>query len=178
MLSNYIILCHSLPLNTFFIPKFGNVLLLFFVYANSYVWNSSDPFQGYFLGLLGDSDGKELSLPAMQENQVQSLGWEDLLKNETVIHCTILTWRIPWTEEPGWLEFMRSQRVGQDWATNTFTFQGWIIPNVYIIFLWNISSFKESSPNFTSSLLFLYSIFITYIALFAFFHMSDYPSKQ
>ena len=36
-------------------------------------------------------------------------------------HFSILAWRIPWTEEPGGLESMGSQRVGQDWVTNTFT---------------------------------------------------------
>ena len=39
-----------------------------------------------------------------------------------VTHSSILTWRIPWTEESGRLESTGSQRVGQDWATNTFTF--------------------------------------------------------
>ena len=37
-------------------------------------------------------------------------------------HSSILAWRIPWTEEPGGLQFMGSQRVGHDWVTNTFTF--------------------------------------------------------
>ena len=61
------------------------------------------------------------NLPAMQEIQVQSLGWEDPLKEEVTIHSRILAWRIPWTEEPGGLQSMGSQRVGHDWATNTFT---------------------------------------------------------
>ena len=37
------------------------------------------------------------------------------------IHSSILAWRIPWTEEPIGLQSMRSQRVGQNWATNTYT---------------------------------------------------------
>ena len=41
------------------------------------------------------------SLPEMQEIWVQSLGWEDSLENGMAIHSNILTWRIPWTEEPG-----------------------------------------------------------------------------
>ena len=41
------------------------------------------------------------NLPAMQETQVQSLGQEDPLENEMTTHSSILTWRIPWTEEPG-----------------------------------------------------------------------------
>ena len=50
---------------------------------------------------------------------VQSLGQEDPLKNEMATHCNILTWRIPWTEEPGGLQSMESQRVRQDSATST-----------------------------------------------------------
>ena len=54
------------------------------------------------------------NLPAMQEIQVQSLGWEDLLEKEMATHSSILAWRIPWTEDPGGLQFMGSQRVGHD----------------------------------------------------------------
>ena len=43
--------------------------------------------------------------------QVQSLGQEDPLKEEVATHSSILAWRIPWTEEPGRLQSMRSQRV-------------------------------------------------------------------
>ena len=50
---------------------------------------------------------------AMPETWVQSLGWEDLEKGMAT-HSSILAWRIPWTEEPGGLQFMGSQRVGQD----------------------------------------------------------------
>ena len=42
-------------------------------------------------------------LPAVQEIQVQSLGWEDPPEKGMVIHSSILAWRIPWTEEPGGL---------------------------------------------------------------------------
>ena len=52
--------------------------------------------------------------PAMQETQIQSLGWEDLLEKEMATHSRILAWKIPWTEEPGRLQSMRSQRVGHD----------------------------------------------------------------
>ena len=44
-------------------------------------------------------------LPAMQETQVQSLTWEDLLEKEMATHSSTLTWRIPWMEEPGRLQF-------------------------------------------------------------------------
>ena len=54
------------------------------------------------------------SLPAMREIRVQSLGQEDPLEKEMATHSSILAWRIPWTEEPGGLQFMGSQRVGLD----------------------------------------------------------------
>ena len=56
----------------------------------------------------------------MQETRVQSLVQEDPLEKGMAMHTSILAWRIPWTEEPGRLQFMGSQRVGHDWATNTF----------------------------------------------------------
>ena len=58
------------------------------------------------------------NLPAVQESQVQSLGWEDPLQEGMATHSSILTWRIPWTEEPGELPSMGLQRVGQDLAPN------------------------------------------------------------
>ena len=60
-------------------------------------------------------------LPAMRETRVQSLGQEDPLEKETATPSSILAWRIPWTEEPGRLQPMESQRVGHDF-TFTFTF--------------------------------------------------------
>ena len=52
--------------------------------------------------------------PAMQETWDQSQGWEDPLEKEMATHSSILVWRIPWTEEPGGLQSMGSQRVGHD----------------------------------------------------------------
>ena len=49
-----------------------------------------------------------------QEMQVQPLGQEDPLEKEMATHSNILAWRIPWTEEPGELQSMGSQRVGHD----------------------------------------------------------------
>ena len=46
--------------------------------------------------------------------QVQSLGWEDTLEEGMATHSSILTWKIPWREDPGGLQFIRSQRVGHD----------------------------------------------------------------
>ena len=49
-----------------------------------------------------------------QERRVQSLSREDPLEEETITHCSILAWEIPWTEEPGRLQSIGSQRVGQE----------------------------------------------------------------
>ena len=49
------------------------------------------------------------NLSAMQETQVQSLGWEDPLEKEMATHSNILAWKIPWIEEPGGLQSMRLQ---------------------------------------------------------------------
>ena len=61
------------------------------------------------------------NLSAMQETQAQFLGQEDSLEKRVATHSSILAWRIPWTEKPGGLHTMRSQRVRHDWATNTYT---------------------------------------------------------
>ena len=50
----------------------------------------------------------------MEEKQVRSLGWEDLLEKEMATHSSTLAWKIPWAEEPGRLQSMESQRVGHD----------------------------------------------------------------
>ena len=82
------------------------------------------------------------------QTRVWSLGWEDPLEKGTAIHSSNLAWRIPWipglgrpripgwripwTEEPGELQSVGSQKVGDDWMTNTPT-QGWNIKNHRII---------------------------------------------
>ena len=55
-----------------------------------------------------------LPMQEMDEAQVRSLGTEDPLKTGMATHSSILAWRIPWTEEPGGLQSMGSQRVGHD----------------------------------------------------------------
>ena len=59
---------------------------------------------------------KKKNLPAIQETQVQSLGWEDPLEEVMTTHSNALAWRIPWTEELGGLQSIGSQRVGYDWS--------------------------------------------------------------
>ena len=53
----------------------------------------------------------------MQETWVQSLGWEDPMKEEMATYSSILAWETLWTEEPGGLQFRGLQRVGRDLAT-------------------------------------------------------------
>ena len=54
------------------------------------------------------------NMPAIQETQLRSLGWEDPLEEGMATHSSILVWRIPWTEEPGGLQSIWLQRVGHD----------------------------------------------------------------
>ena len=61
------------------------------------------------------------NLPTLQETQVHFQGWEDPLKKGMAIHSSILVWRILWTEEPGGLQSMGSQRVNMtEWLTHYF----------------------------------------------------------
>ena len=61
----------------------------------------------------------EQRLPAMQETQVRSLGWEDPLEKEMATHSSTVAWKIPWTEQPSRLQSTGSQRVRHNF---TFTF--------------------------------------------------------
>ena len=58
----------------------------------------------------------------MQDTWVWSLGWEDPLEKRIATQSTIFAWRIPWTEEPGRVRSMESQRVRCNWVTKTSTF--------------------------------------------------------
>ena len=75
------------------------------------------------------------NLPAVETHWF--LGQEDPLEKEIATHSSILVWRVSWTVEPGGLSSVGLQRVGHDWATNTFTFtQMGVLPiNFYITFL-------------------------------------------
>ena len=59
--------------------------------------------------------------PAMQETWIQSLGREDPREKGMSTHFRILAWRIPWTEEPGGLQSIESQRVGHNFESHTHT---------------------------------------------------------
>ena len=64
-------------------------------------------------------------LPAVWETRIQSLGWGDPLEEGMATYSSILSWRIPWTKEPGKLQSMGLQRVKHDWMTNTSTTTVW-----------------------------------------------------
>ena len=66
--------------------------------------------QGLNLGLLLVAQTVK-NMPSMQKTQVLSWSWEDLLEKGMVTHSNILTWRIPWTEEPGRLQSMGSKEL-------------------------------------------------------------------
>ena len=86
------------------------------------------------LGFPGSSMVK--NPPAMQEMWVRSLGKEDALEEETASHSNILAWEIPWTEQPGRLQSMESQRVRHDCVTKyTHTHITWLHVNIHSEFL-------------------------------------------
>ena len=84
-----------------------------------------------FLGFSCGLAGKDLPADA-GDVRIWSLGWEDSLEQEMATHSSILAWELPWTEEPGGLQTIRSQRVGHDWVCmHTYT----ISQLVFYIFL-------------------------------------------
>ena len=81
-------------------------------------------FTIHIRGFPGGSSGKESTCQFRrhrQETRVQSLGWEDPLEEEMSAHTSILVWKIPRTEKPGWLQAMGSQRIRHDLATQHST---------------------------------------------------------
>ena len=90
------------------------------------------------------------NLPAMQETWVQSLGQKDHLEKEMATDSSILAWKIPWTEEPGGLQSVGSQRVGQDYQltlirTTIFIFEG--DNGIVVIFFKEILFFRDTLQN-------------------------------
>ena len=87
-------------------------------------------------------------LIAVQEPWFRSLGQEDLPEKEMEVHSSNLAWEITWTEEPGGLQSMGSQRVGQDWATDTFTLSFFcelfclFVSSMFVSVHWNIFMFS------------------------------------
>ena len=69
-------------------------------------------------------------LPAVRKTWVQSLGWEDPLEKEMATHSSTLAWKVPWTEEPGGLQPMGSQRVGHHWMSSLSLFMAHMVKNL------------------------------------------------
>ena len=110
----------------------------------------------WIMGFPGGSEGKASTCNA--GDQVPSLGWEDPLEKEMATHSNTLAWKIPWTEEPGGLQSMGSQRVGHDWETSLSFFLFFhafgssklkILPLYYLMslrwrFIWYVTCLKFS----------------------------------
>ena len=95
----------------------------------------------------------------MQETRVRSLVWEDPLEMDMANYSSILTWKISWTQEPGGLPFLGSQRVGHNWVTNTY-----LLINLFFVtclekFLYHLLNCWFGGDEF-SQLLFVPTIFI------------------
>ena len=118
-----------------------NLLSIFYVFGGNFL---TDLWSHYIFC----QPGKPASLvaqmvkrlPAMWETQVWSLSWDNPLEKEMATCSSILTWKIPWTEKPGRLQSMGSQRVGHDWATSVSFFLSFLyflyanpLSDVYIL---------------------------------------------
>ena len=76
----------------------------------------------YIWGFPGGASGKGATCQRRRhESWVYTLSWEDPLEEGMVTHSSILAWRIPWTEGPGGLQSLGSQRVGHDWSNSALT---------------------------------------------------------
>ena len=86
--------------------------------------------------------------PAMRVTWVRFLGWEDPLEMGMATYSSILAWRIPWTEEPGRLQSMGSQRVRRDWGTFTYLLTvklpSKVILCLPVYFLGNVTEMSKS----------------------------------
>ena len=90
----------------------------------------------------------------MPETRVRFLGLEYPIEKGMAAHSNILAWRISWTEEPGELQFMGSQRFGHDWVTNTFTFKTSLLSRITnrgkcycVLSILLLNSLKTEFPN-------------------------------
>ena len=97
----------------------------------------------------------------MEETQVWPQIWKDPLEEEMATHSNILTWEIPWTEEPGVLQFMGSQRVRHDWPaehtrTPAFPPTSLISPSLFHLLILPHLSNRQNFGGLHRSLLFLF----------------------
>ena len=102
------------------------------------------------------------NLPAVQETQVRSLDGEDPLEKERATHSSILAWKTPWTEEPGGLQSVGSQRVRHDWATNPYLPLTLQCPAVWYK-CWPWAKLEFPRPNFGNNCCFLVPPNSTYL---------------
>jgi len=94
--------------------------LFFFIFLSG---TNSLQFGSYHHSFPGGSDGKESACSV--EDLGSSPGSERSLEKDMATHSSFLAWRIPWTEEPGRLQSMGSQRVGHDWSSKE-TLDSWV----------------------------------------------------
>ena len=88
----------------------------------------------------------------MQETWVYSLGWEDALEKERPIHFSILAWKILWTEEPGGLQSMGSQRVGtiEHMCIMNFCWEFWFCKELRYSYVYPLGWNKYPPPRLQS----------------------------
>ena len=125
MLYNHFILCCPFPFRLQFFPASGLKRVGSCPGFCGAKWlTQRRPDFDTSIFLLGASLMSQMvkNLPTFRETQVWFLSWEDSLEKGIATHSSILAWRIPWTEEPGGLQSMRSQRVRPNWATDTHVF--------------------------------------------------------
>ena len=117
-------LCHPRLLHLFIPKSFfaGSSVILKSVLVSPFLMSRSYLFFHSFNQRASLLAQTVKNLLATRDTQIRSLGWENTLEKGMATHSSILAWIIPWTEEPGRLQFMGSQSVGHDCATNTFTF--------------------------------------------------------
>ena len=97
------------------------------------------------------------NLPAMKKTQAQPLGRKDPVETGMATHSSTLAWKILWTEEPGGLQFMGSQRVRHDWVITTFTIQMSLMTSIFkfLFFSWNLFIVQEFVPFPTADMMLL-----------------------
>ena len=114
----------------------------------------------HFLGFPGGSDGKESTC------NPGDLGWEDPLEEGMGTDSSILAWKSPWTEEPGRLQSMRSQRVRHDWTTFTQSISKYFLASAPLLTLprthWTSSNlnWKALEGGFSFFLFFFFNIYL------------------
>ena len=94
----------------------------------------------------------------VQETRVRSLGRKDSLEKGMATHSSILAWKKPWTEEPGWLQSMGSQRTGHNWMTNMETEGSEDKTRLASV---SPGASREHSPCFSAFFFFFFSAFWT-----------------